>query len=189
VTTTSGRPITAGGCGAPWQLSFSSSGAQVAGKSSAANLKKPDDLHGSGASSARSTRFAADSESPAADEDAADAAAHKKRADELQEQRRALESSMRGLQTAGLTDRPAMEALQAALVRVAALQQTHRSEKELGLPTKILRDRVCRDRDQAVQKLSRTQGEREETQTQLAALLKRQGSSKLGPKNSPPKWR
>jgi myosin heavy subunit len=127
-----------------------------------------------GVSSARATRFADDGEPPTADEDAAAAAAHKKRAEELQEQRRALESSPRGLQTAGITDGPATEALQTALTRVAALQQAHRSEKESALPTRILHDRACRDRDQAVQKLSRTQGELEETQTQLATLLKRQ---------------
>jgi hypothetical protein len=83
---------------------------------------------------------------------------------------------MRGLQSAGLLDGPARDALQAALDRVAALQQAHRNEKEASLPTKVLHDRACRDRDQAVQKLSRTQGELEETQAQLESLLKRQES-------------
>jgi hypothetical protein len=81
---------------------------------------------------------------------------------------------MRGLQTAGLLDGPARAALQAALDKVAALQQAHRGEKEAGLPTKVLHDRACRDRDQAVQKLSRTQADLEDTRTQLDALLKRQ---------------
>jgi hypothetical protein len=81
---------------------------------------------------------------------------------------------MRGLQVAGLLDGHARDALQAALDKVAALQQAHRSEKEAGLPTKVLHDRACRDRDQAVQKLGRTKSELEETQTQLEALLKRQ---------------
>jgi hypothetical protein len=57
---------------------------------------------------------------------------------------------------------------------VAALQLAHRSETEAGLPTKVLHDRACRDRDQAVQKLGRTKSELEDTQAQLEALLKRQ---------------
>jgi hypothetical protein len=70
---------------------------------------------------------------------------------------------MRGLQAAGLLDGPARDALPAAFDRVAALQQAHRNEKEAGLPIKVLHGRACRNRDQAVQKLSRTQEELDET--------------------------
>jgi hypothetical protein len=69
---------------------------------------------------------------------------------------------------------PAHAALQAAIEGIAALQLAHRTQKEAGLPTKVLHDRACRDRDLAVAKLSRTQGELEDTQAQLEALLKKQ---------------
>jgi hypothetical protein len=119
-------------------------------------------------------RFADTSDSAAPADEAAAADAHRKRTEQLQEQRRALESSLRGLQAAGFLGGPARDALQAALDAVAALRLAHRSEKEAGLPLKVLHDRACRDRDQAVQKLGRTKDELADTQEQLEVLLKRQ---------------
>jgi hypothetical protein len=143
----------------------------VAGKSSAANLNKPADLPGGASGRARFADTSA-ADAPTDEADAPDA--HRKRTEQLQEQRRALESSLRGLQAAGLLAGPARDALQAALDAVAALQLAHRSEKEASLPTKVLHDRACRDRDQAVQKLGRTKDELADTQEQLEVLLKRQ---------------
>jgi hypothetical protein len=126
-----------------------------------------------GSGSARTPRFADEAATADAPDEAA-SAAHRKRADELQEKRRAIESFLRGLQAAGLDMGPAYAALQQALGNVSAQQQAHRSEKDATLPTKVLHERACRDRDQWVQKLARSKTELEAVQAQLEALLTKQ---------------